>query len=339
MVGNSIQRFLLVVLVVAIAPLNYSCNSTKNPDNPTSCTNAKQMASKSLPSVKPFSSKASRFINSLGMTLLRIPSGTFWMGNKEAINTPDEAPYHKVAFKHRFFMSAFETTRGQYADLCGKSEHVHKGSSLPVVNVSWFDALNFCKSLTTYEQKNLTIPTSWFYTLPSESQWEYACRAGTTAVFYFGDFLNKKQANYDGFFPVYGVPKDLSESRLFPVGSFQANSFGLYDMHGNVSEWCLDLTSANYRDAPSGGRARMSAESYFVCRGGSAYSGANTCRSSNRCLLNTPKAKKATGFRVVLIPVKVGMVDYRADVISIMNKARDIRDRPRVKQHTSDFEF
>ena len=169
-----------------------------------------------------------------------------------------------------------------------------KGNDLPVEQVSWLEAVEFCRRLSKYKGKN--------YRLPSEAEWEYACRAGTTTPFCFGKIISTEQANYDGGNYTYNDSKKGEyRGKTTLVGSFSANQFGLYDMHGNVWEWCQDYWHENYNDAPNNGSSwsqRGNSDSR-VRRGGSWYYGPRNCRSACRADLPYTLRNYAVGFRIV----------------------------------------
>ena len=139
-------------------------------------------------------------------------------------------------------MSKYPITQQQYQAMMGKNPSKYKGKNRPVENVSWNDAVEFCKRLS----KKIGIR----YSLPSESQWEYACRAGTTTPFYFGETIGTDLVNHNGSSPYAYAPKEKSRGETTDVGIFPPNAFGLYDMHGNVLEWCADEWHENYDGAP-----------------------------------------------------------------------------------------
>ena len=120
-----------------------------------------------------------------------------------------------------------------------------KGDILPVEQVSWLDALEFCRRLSNQAGRE--------YRLPSESEWEYACRAGTTTPFHYGETITTELVNYNGEYPYCDAPKGENRKKTTPVGQFPANAFGLYDMHGNVWEWCADDWHDSYEGAPKDG--------------------------------------------------------------------------------------
>ena len=173
----------------------------------------------------------------------------------------------------------------------------------PVEQVSWLDAMEFCSRLSQR--------TGRTYTLPNEAQWEYACRAGTSTPFHFGDMITANLANYDGRYTYADGPKGLNRNRTTPVGMLPANAWGLHDMHGNVLEWCLDEWHESYEGAPSDGRAWMDAaeeekstESVKtrLLRGGFWSGTPRYCRSACRIHGQPDDAGLVVGFRVVCLP-------------------------------------
>jgi formylglycine-generating enzyme required for sulfatase activity len=155
-----------------------------------------------------------------------------------------------------FFMAQTPITQAQWREVAGwprverdlDPEPSHfEGDNRPVEQVSWLDAMEFCHRLSQR--------TGWKYTLPSEAQWEYACRAGTTTPFYFGDTISTELANYDGDYSYGQSPKGIYRQQTTDVASFPANAWGLHDMHGNVWEWCADHWHASYEGAPVDGSA------------------------------------------------------------------------------------
>jgi formylglycine-generating enzyme required for sulfatase activity len=177
--------------------------------------------------------------------------------------------------------------------------HFKGDDKLPVENVSWLDAVDFCRKLS---QK-----TGRTYRLPSEAEWEYACRAGTTTPFAFGETITPEVVNYDGNFPYGGAAKGEYRQKTTPVGAFPPNRFGVYDMHGNVWEWCLDEWVDNYNGAPTDGSARGNIHSRDeninrLLRGGSWNNNASNCRSANRNYNAASNRNNNIGFRVVWLP-------------------------------------
>jgi len=185
--------------------------------------------------------------NGVKLEMVYIPGGTFMMGSpkNEKDRYSAEGPQHKVTIKP-FYMSKYPVTQAQWKAVMGNNPSRFKGENRPVENVSWRNAVKFCQRLSEKTGKK--------YGLPSEAQWEYGCRAGTTTPFYFGETITTDLANYDG-----------NHGQTTEVGSFPPNAFGLYDMHGNLWEWCADAWHHNYEGAPSDGRVwRDEPEGFFA---------------------------------------------------------------------------
>jgi formylglycine-generating enzyme required for sulfatase activity len=155
----------------------------------------------------------------------------------------------------------------------GNNPAYFNGNNRPVECVSWNNAVNFCQKLSQKTGKN--------YKLPSEAQWEYACRAGTTTPFYFGESITSDLVNY-GDYAYAAAPKGKYREQTTDVGTFPPNAFGLYDMHGNVMEWCEDDWQKNYINAPINGSALISRSNIKMLRGGSWYYNPDDCRSAYR---------------------------------------------------------
>ena len=192
------------------------------------------------------------------LEMVAIPGGKFWMGSPdtELQRNDSESPQHQVTVSP-FYLGRFPVTQAQWAAVAGLPKVVRdieanpanfKGKDLPVESISWYDAVEFCARLTEYTK----LP----YRLPSEAEWEYACRAGTTTPFHFGETISPKFVNYDGNYTYGEGKKGEYRQKTIPVGSLKiANAFGLSDMHGNVWEWCSDIWHENYNGAPVDGSA------------------------------------------------------------------------------------
>jgi formylglycine-generating enzyme required for sulfatase activity len=234
------------------------------------------------------------FTNSLGMKFVWIPAGNFMMGSpteeKEG-DANDETPQHKVTLTKGFYMSIHPVTQEQWQAVMGNNPSHFKGQKhLPVETVSWGDCQEFIKKLREKDKKP--------YRLPTEAEWEYACRAGTTTPFHFGETISTDLANYNGTV-TYGNGKEGKyRQKTTPVGNFPANAWGLHDMHGNVWQWCQDwLGDYPQKDVvdpqgpDAGGKGR-------VLRGGSWGSNPRLCRSAFRGG-NGPEGRGDTfGFRL-----------------------------------------
>jgi formylglycine-generating enzyme required for sulfatase activity len=217
--------------------------------------------------------------NGVKLEMAAIPGGTFMMGSPESEEGrySDDSPQHRVTIPG-FFIGKYQLTQKQYQAIMGRHSSRFKGDNRPVEEVSWNDAVKFCELLSQRTGKK--------YTLPSEAQWEYACRAGTTTPFHFGETITTDLANYNGNYTYGQEPKGVYRRETTEVGSFGvANNFGLYDMHGNVWEWCQDNWHSNYEGAPIDGSAWLGIEKNTntrLLRGGSWYYNPGNCRSAYR---------------------------------------------------------
>jgi formylglycine-generating enzyme required for sulfatase activity len=249
-------------------------------------------------------SQALHYIDDIGgipLDMVLVPAGSFTMGSTRL---PEQKPMHKVKVS-LLYIGKYEVTQAQWRAVASLPKVQRalkpdpswfKGDNLPVEQVSWYDAIEFCARLSK--------ATGRTYRLPSEAEWEYACRAGTSAAFGFGETIAPDLANYDGTYPYGSGPKGTDREQTLPVGSLGiANGFGLYDMHGNVAEWCLDLWHDNYAGAPGNGSAWLAGglAGHQIYRGGSWFDGAAEGRAAVR---GSDKAKKRAndiGFRVVAV--------------------------------------
>ncbi len=233
-----------------------------------------------------------------GMEFCWCPPGKFTMGSPadEEEHSEDEGPLHEVTFSQGFWMEKYAVTQAQWRKEVGNAPSFFKGSErLPVENISWNDCQRFIKRLKGTGEG--------LFRLPSEAEWEYACRAGTITPFHFGETISTDQANYDGDYS-YGPGKEgLCRGKTTPVGSFPANPWGLHDMHGNVWEWCQDWYHDSYTRAPAGGSAWKSpAGSSRVLRGGSWFDQPGFCRAAFRGSRDPDYRDERYGFRLLRTP-------------------------------------
>lgn len=193
----------------------------------------------------------------------------------EAERESNESPQRQVKVPG-FFIGKYEVTQAQYQAIIGTNPSNLKGEKRPVEQVSWDDAVEFCKKLSQKTGKT--------YRLPSEAEWEYACRAGTTTPFYFGETITTDLVNHDGNYLYGSAPKGEHRQQTTDVGKFPPNSFGLYDMCGNVWEQCQDVYNNNYLDAPRDESAWINGKNnnLKLLRGGSFTSYARNSRSARR---------------------------------------------------------
>ncbi len=223
-----------------------------------------------------------------------IEPGSFMMGcpTSEEGHDSDERQ-HRVTLTEGFYIGATEVTQAQWKAVMGTDPSRFTGNDLPVESVSWNDAVEFCEKLSRREGRT--------YRLPTEAEWEYACRAGTTTPFHTGATISTDQANYDGNYPYGSGRKGVYRKTTTPVGSFPANAWGLHDMHGNVREWCQDWYDSDYyQRSPAQDPLNTQTTSFRVLRGGSWYDLARYCRSAYRDRSAPDNRYSYSGFRVSL---------------------------------------
>jgi formylglycine-generating enzyme required for sulfatase activity len=219
-----------------------------------------------------------------GIEFVLIPAGSFTMGtpDNEPERNSDESPVHKVTISHSFYIGKYELTQAQFVAMMGYNPSKFKGKNRPVDSVTWPEAVKFCKKLSEM--------TGQKYRLPTEAEWEYACRANTSTTFYWGNDIDDAYAWY----------KENSEGTTHPVGMKKPNPWGLYDICGNIEEWCCDWYSRTYESnghvkdpqGPDSGELR-------VRRGGCWYHTAPCLRSGNRFYYQPDERHAQIGFRVV----------------------------------------
>jgi len=266
--------------------------------------------------------------NSIGMGFSHIPAGEFWMGSPtgELERYPDEGPQQLVKMTKPFWMGIHEVTVGQFQKFVqdtgyktqaevdeeggwgyNNSDNSFEGpdprfhwknvgwrqtGAHPVVNVTWFDAVDFCKWLSRVDGQ--------LHRLPTEAEWEYACRAGSTSSFSYGPTLDSTQANFREAEP--SGENSTEAGRTAPVGSYKPNDWGLYDMHGNAWEWCYDGKRDYSSDVLENPIASTDANTQKVLRGGAWSGKARFCRSATRFIGDTSNRSCNTGFRIIMIP-------------------------------------
>ncbi len=240
------------------------------------------------------SSLDSIITNSVGMRLTLIPSGEFVMGSpdSESERGADEVR-HRVTISRPFYLGVYEVTQAEYKSVTGRNPSAHKGPTNPVEQVNWDEANEFCRKLSELPAEKAA---GHRYRLPTEAEWEYACRAGTTTAYGFGN--DKVLLHEFGWFS-----GNSGVTRLHPVGRKKPNAWGLYDMHGNVWEWCHDwygpFTNDHVVDptGPTSGDVR-------VDRGGSWHYIGRFCRSASRYRFTPAQRISVLGFRVLRTPGK-----------------------------------
>ena len=225
------------------------------------------------------------------LEMLAIPGGLFQMGSHPHQGGPEERPRHPVSIK-TFMMGRSLVTQQQWQAVMGRAATCRfKGDRLPVERVSWEEAQRFCRTLSMKSRK--------YYHLPSEAQWEYACRAGTCTPFYFGETITTQLANYVGEHIYRSEPPGPYRHCTTEAGTFPPNTFGLYDMHGNLWEWCEDSWLEDYTAAPRDGSAYTHRIQVLrAARGGSWHEPPANCRSAARIAFPKTDADEFMGFRV-----------------------------------------
>ncbi|MBF0452510.1 MAG: SUMF1/EgtB/PvdO family nonheme iron enzyme [Candidatus Magnetomorum sp.] len=249
----------------------------------------------------PIPTIQTRFTNFLKMEFVFIKAGTFTMGSPPGEpERYDGETQHPVKLTKSFYMQTTEVTQGQWTAMMGNNPSRFKecGDNCPVERVSWEDVQEFIQKMNNQDK-------SWQYRLPTEAEWEYAARAGTTGPFAFGDCLSTDDANYDGNYPLENCPKGEYRETTIPVASLKANAWGLYDMHGNVWEWCFDwygeYPTHSVKD-PQG----VTSGASRVGRGGSWDLYARYCRAAYRFHYSPGSSRDYLGCRLAAFQVQQG---------------------------------
>jgi formylglycine-generating enzyme required for sulfatase activity len=287
---NNMRRLEAAAKVAAPAS-NSGANTSAPMVTPPAGKTAADTTSAARPAGRP-----QQMVNRAGVELVWIPAGSFMMGSENG--SADEKQVHRVTISEGFYMGKYEVTQAQWQTVMANNPSNFKGGNLPVETVSWDDAIGFIARLNAQND-------GYTYRLPSEAEWEYACRAGTTGdyagdldsmAWYYnnaGDARLSGERNFD--------KQKANNNRTHSVGSKQPNAFGLFDMHGNVWEWCQDWYHDSYAGSPTDGSARLSGgeQKYRVSRGGSWVNDADILRSAARFWDLPGFRSNYVGFRVV----------------------------------------
>jgi formylglycine-generating enzyme required for sulfatase activity len=288
----------------------------KEPETPAGkgqVPQAPPAAKEDKPKAGPPAALAKEIKNSLDMRLVLIPAGQFTMGSPpDRANRQEDKTPHEVVITKPFYLGAFEVTQAQYKEVMGNNRSYFSPTgngkakvqglntdAFPVEQVSWHDAVQFCERLSARAEEKRCGLT---YRLPTEGEWEYACRGGPfSSPFHYGASLSSTQANFQIL--SVGAPKGPYLGRTTQVGSYEANRFGLFDMHGNVWEWCQDWYDKDYyRTSPRQDPQGPQNGTFRVLRGGSWRSFGSDCRADCRSWFAPTGRVLDIGFRVAAVP-------------------------------------
>ncbi len=273
-----------------VALLATCCDPDKHPERVRQQARTVELLAAGVRPCQP--QKTITLAKGVDMTFAWIPPGTFLMGSpSEEPERYEDETLHEVALTQGFYLGIHAVTQAQWQAVMGENLSYFKGDDRPVEQVSWDDCQAFCTKLSQREGKR--------YGLPSESEWEYACRAGTTTPFFFGDTLFTDHANYNGNYRYNQGARGEYREKTTSVGSFPPNAWGLFDMHGNVWEWCQD-EYREHKDLDTKNILEIEniVEIARVLRGGSWIDDARSCRAANRNR-NAPSIRgNYDGFRV-----------------------------------------
>jgi formylglycine-generating enzyme required for sulfatase activity len=287
---KKLKHIYFALLSVLILALFSGCPGKKkavDPDRPDK--SPKQEAQDILPEGKPYN------VPDLDMKMIWVPPGKFVMGSpkSEPGHRQEEEELHQVTISRGFWVGQFEVTQAQFETILGDNPSAFKDPQMPVHKVNWHEAMEFCEVLTEREKSVNRMPNKWSFNLPSEAQWEYACRADTTTVFHFGNEAEE--------LPPYGWFADNSDGGPKTIGTKKPNAWGIHDLHGNMGEWCFDWYGKAYPVDGSVDPITEKASAFKVFRGGTYTDIPERCRAAHRHRITPETRNPWIGFRVVLM--------------------------------------
>jgi formylglycine-generating enzyme required for sulfatase activity len=246
-----------------------------------------ERASEEKTSMQVLSMGTERTVSSIGLEMIWCPPGSYQMGSpsNEAGRKENET-FHKVSLSKGFYLGKYEVSQGQWEKVMGENPSFFKGEDRPVERISWDQAKSFCEKITQLDRRKGLLPEGWRYDLPTESEWEYACRAGTRTAYAWGSSIESSQANFQA---------EVNATR--EVGSYLSNPWGFFDMHGNVLEWVADR-NGEYSNSPVLDPKGPPKGSNRVIRGGSWYNEGTQLRSAERASAFPGVAATFIGFRL-----------------------------------------
>ena len=248
--------------------------------------------------VKVLSMDQFRTVPSLGLEMVWCPPGSFQMGSSlDDTGREEKEVLHQATISRGFYIGKYEVTQDQWLEIMGNNPSFFNGPNRPIERVSWNDAKSFCDKLTQIEKTKGILPDGWFYDLPTESEWEYACRAGTRSPFAWGSSIDSTKANYQS---------EINSTR--EVGFYLSNAWGLFDMHGNVSEWVYDK-KGEYSNTPVVDTTGPKNGYNRIIRGGSWCNEADQLRSADR-------ASAMPGISATFIGFRLAFKNSKPDLIS-----------------------
>jgi len=250
-----------------------------------------------LPEGEPYT------VPELGLKMTWLPAGNFLMGSppSEPGHRLEEEDLHNVVISRGFWIGTYEVTQEEFDAILGSNANgsTFKGPNMPVQKVSWETAMEFCRALTEREKFAGRMPEHWHFVLPTEAQWEYACRAGTTHIYHFGN--DEEALPQFAWFSENSKEGDAGSSRPKSVGMKKPNEWGIHDMHGNVGEWCYDWYGKVYPPDGSVDPITEKASAFKVFRGGTYTDMAERCRAAHRNRVTPDTENPWVGFRVALM--------------------------------------